>query len=99
MKKLFIGRLGRDPEMSYSLKKELAVCRFDIAINFMGKDQPVWRKIVLFGENAKKAVHQIKKGMKVFIEGVEREVRFKNREGKEVTYLEVRGDSIGVELR
>ncbi len=52
----------------------------------------VWRKVILVGKVAQTFKVRAKKGMKVFIEGMERLVSFVNEEGRQIEYFEFRGE-------
>jgi len=71
----FIGRLGRDPEISYTANGS-AVAKFSIACgddykNKQGQkvDKTNWINIVAFGKLAEIVGEYLKKGSKVFISG------------------------------
>jgi len=71
----FIGRLGRDPEISYTASGS-AVAKFSIACgddykNKQGRkvDKTNWINIVAFGKLAEIVGEYLKKGSKVFISG------------------------------
>ena len=64
----FIGRLGQDPEMSYT-PNGTAVTKFSIAVN-QGKDQkPMWLNIVCWDKLAERANTFTRKGAEVLVDG------------------------------
>ncbi len=82
-----IGRLTRDPEVSYTAS-QMAVAKFSLAI-----DRPARRgeekkadfpRIVVFGKMAENCEKYLAKGRKVAIEGRIQTGSYKNEEGKNV---------------
>jgi single-strand DNA-binding protein len=62
------GRLGRDPDMSYSSNGK-AVTKFSIAVD-QGKDKPaMWLNIVAWERLAERINEQARKGNEVFVQG------------------------------
>ncbi len=97
-KEIIKGRIGKEIRLAYTPKHQTPVVRFELATRVEEADLTVWRKIVLVGKMALNFKIQAKKGMKVFIEGVEKLVQFVNEEGRDIQYLEFRGDSIAIEV-
>lgn len=82
MKKvILIGRLGSDPEIKFIEKKGILVAKFRVATNEVfnnnGKKEVYteWHKVVAFGKVAE-VCKKITKGMKVYIEGKFRTIKF-----------------------
>ncbi len=64
-----IGRLTKDPEVRYT-EQQLAVARFNIAIDRIGKDKGAdYPNIVVFGKQAENCEKYLSKGKKVGITG------------------------------
>lgn len=64
-----IGRLTKDPEVRYT-EQQLAVARFNIAIDRIGKDKGAdFPSIVVFGKQAENCEKYLTKGRKVAIQG------------------------------
>lgn len=64
----FIGRLGRDPEMSYTPTGK-PVTKFSIAVD-QGKEQkPMWLNIVCWNELAERMNQFLYKGAPTFVQG------------------------------
>lgn len=64
----FIGRLGRDPEMSYTPTGK-PVTKFSIAVD-QGKEQkPMWLNIVCWNELAERMNQFLYKGAPAFVQG------------------------------
>lgn len=67
------GRLGRDPEMSYTPQGK-AVTKFSIAVNQgqdnQGQNKPaMWLNIVAWEQLAEKVNEKFRKGNEVFVQG------------------------------
>ena len=64
----FIGRLGKDPEMS-STPNAKAVTKFSLAVD-QGKGQkPLWLTIVCWNDLAERMNEYLSKGQLVFVQG------------------------------
>ena len=64
-----IGRLTKDPEVRYT-EQQLAVARFNIAIDRIGKDKGAdFPSIVVFSKQAENCEKYLTKGRKVAIQG------------------------------
>jgi single-strand DNA-binding protein len=80
----FIGRLGRDPEMSYTPNGN-AVTKFSIAVNgrkdAQGEQKTMWFNVVCWmrlGEVVNEYAH---KGSKVLVQGMFNQREYKDRNG------------------
>lgn len=74
-KVMLIGRLGKDPELTYT-PSGMAVAKFTMATSERKKNQQGeweettdWHRIVLFGKTAEAAGQYLTKGGQVYIEG------------------------------
>ncbi len=92
---ILIGRLGKDPEMSYT-PNGLAVTKFTVAINRYAKsqtgerqDETDWYSIVAFNKLAETCNTYLKKGSKVYIEGRLAQRKYTDRNNVERVALEV----------
>jgi len=73
---MFIGNLGRDPEMRY-MPNGKPVTQFSVAVSHSKPDGQGgwvdegtdWFRVSVFGDRAERAAEQFRKGMKVFVEG------------------------------
>src|SRR5439155_19986172 len=64
----FIGRLGKDPEMSYTPNAK-AVTKFSLAVD-QGKNQDtLWLNIVCWNELAERMNEYLSKGQLIFVQG------------------------------
>jgi single-strand DNA-binding protein len=72
---IFVGNLGRDPEMRYTPGGQ-AVTNFSVAVNDgytnnQGEkiDRTIWIRVSTWGKNAENCSQYLKKGSKVLVEG------------------------------
>ncbi len=89
---LFIGRLGRDPELKYTRKLK-PVCHLAVGIN--ESDKAEWKKVVVWGEQAELCKTHLKKGQSVFVQGQIKEQSYINKKGEDQSYLEVNASLVG----
>ena len=91
---LFIGRLGKNPELKYT-KKQQAVCYLSVAVNNEVEQKTEWNRVVVWGKQAELANQYLKKGNEVFVQG-RKEVKFYNgNDGEMKSYTEVNARLIG----
>ncbi len=97
---ILIGRLARDPELSYTANTQTAVCRFTIAV-----DRPRRRdssedagadfiRITVWGRQAETCDRYLSKGRQVAIMGRIQTGSYKNREGATVYTTDVVADRV-----
>ena len=74
-KVMIIGNLGRDPEMRYTPSGQ-AVTQFTVAVNrnYRGQDgnwqeETEWFRVVAWAQLAERSAENLRKGMKVYVEG------------------------------
>lgn len=91
-----IGRLGRDPELRYTPKDNMAVCTFSLATNEKWKDKSgkwqervEWHNIVIYRQVAEYAGKNFKKGDSVFLEGKIQSRKYKAKDGLGRTVYEI----------
>lgn len=92
---IFIGNLGRDPEIRYMPSGD-AMANFSIACtdSFKGKsgekqERTEWVRIVMFGKQAEIAGEYLKKGSSVYIEGRMQTRKWTNKEGQDQYTTEI----------
>jgi single-strand DNA-binding protein len=70
-KVILIGRLGKDPEVRYTMDGGM-ICNFSVATDrgYGDKKKTDWHNIVTFKKTAEFCSTYLVKGAKVFIEGV-----------------------------
>jgi single-strand DNA-binding protein len=95
---IFIGNLGRDPEIRYMPSGD-AMANFSIACTdtFKGKtgerqERTEWVRIVMFGKQAEIAGEYLKKGSPVYIEGRLQTRKWQNKEGQDQYTTEIVAD-------
>lgn len=94
-KVILIGRLGKDPEVTYS-KSGVPVCRFSLATNEKFKDhagvlreRTEWHNIVCFAKLAEVCGQYLNKGREVYIEGPIRTRQWEDRDGNQRTSFNI----------
>ena len=95
---IFIGNLGRDPEIRYMPSGD-AQASFSIACTESYKDKSgerkertEWVNIVMFGKQAEIAGEYLKKGSPVYIEGRLQTRKWQDKEGVDRYTTEIRAD-------
>jgi single-strand DNA-binding protein len=84
-----IGRLGRDPELTYGgAHKDTAICKFTLAV-----DRPTegtdWIRIIAFGKQAENCNKYLKKGSMVAVDGRIQTGSYDGKDGKKVYTTDV----------
>jgi len=90
-----LGRLGRDPEVR-DLGEGKKLARFGMATNEFQREKDgsfkeitTWHDVVAWGKLADFAAQQLKKGMKVQVEGKLVKRKYMDKDGKEHVAIEV----------
>jgi single-strand DNA-binding protein len=95
---ILIGRLTRDPELSYTPNTQTAVCRFTIAVDRprrQGEDQGAdFIRITVWGRQGETCDRYLSKGRQVAIRGRIQTGSYKNREGVTVYTTDVVADNV-----
>ncbi|WP_063569979.1 single-stranded DNA-binding protein [Achromobacter ruhlandii] len=78
---MFIGRLGRDPEVRY-IGDGTPVCSFSLAVGWKtaNKDGTEWIPAVAFGKLAEICGEYLSKGKQVYVEGRWNTQKFQDKE-------------------
>lgn len=79
---LFIGRLGADPVLAYTAKKQEPVCEMSLAVK-NEKSETIWKKLVVFGKLAELCKVHLKKGNEVIVRGRIRLNKYTSKDGEE----------------
>lgn len=95
---IFVGNLGKDPELKYTASGE-AICNFSIACSESWKDKATgekkelteWVRISFFGKIAEICGQYLKKGSQVYIEGSMRTRKWVDKDGQERYTTEIKG--------
>ena len=95
---VLIGRLARDPELSYTPNTQSAMCRFTIAVDRprrQGEDAGAdFIRITVWGRQAETCDRYLSKGRQVAIMGRIQTGSYKNREGVTVYTTDVVADRV-----
>ena len=95
---ILIGRLARDPELSYTPNSNTACCRFTIAVDRPkrnGEDQGAdFIRITVWGKQAETCDRYLSKGRQVAVMGRIQTGSYKNREGVTVYTTDVVADRV-----
>lgn len=93
-----IGRLARDPELSYTPNTQAAVCRFTIAVDRPkrdGQDQGAdFIRITVWGRQAETCDRYLSKGRQIAVQGRIQTGSYKNRSGETVYTTDVVADRV-----
>jgi single-strand DNA-binding protein len=98
---MFIGNLGRDPEMRYTPNGK-PVTQFSVAVSHSKPDGQGgwidegtdWFRVSVFGDRAERAAEQLRKGNRVFVEGRFRTREFEGQDGQKRTSLDLTADNV-----
>lgn len=95
---VLIGRLARDPELSYTPNTQTAVTRFTIAVDRprrQGEDQGAdFIRVTVFGRQAETCDRYLSKGRQAAVQGRIQTGSYKNREGVTVYTTDVVADRV-----
>ena len=89
-----IGRLGRDPELTYGgAHKDTAICKFTMAV-----DRPTegtdWIRIIAFGKQAENCNKYLKKGSMVAVDGRIQTGSYTDKDGKKVYTTDIVAENV-----
>lgn len=95
---ILIGRLARDPELSYTPNTQTAACRITLAVDRPrreGQDQGAdFIRITVWGRQAETCDRYLSKGRQVAVQGRIQTGSYKNREGATVYTTDVVADHV-----
>ncbi len=95
---ILIGRLARDPELSYTASTQTACCRFTIAVDRPkrnGEDQGAdFIRVTVWGRQAETSDRYLRKGRQVAVMGRIQTGSYKNRNGETVYTTDVVADRV-----
>ena len=95
---VLIGRLARDPELSYTPNTQTAVCHFTLAVDRprrQGEDRGAdFLRITVFGRQAENCDRFLAKGRQAAVHGRIETGSYKNREGVTVNTVDVIADNV-----
>jgi single-strand DNA-binding protein len=98
---MFIGNLGRDPEMRY-MPNGRPVTQFSVAVSHSKPDGQGgwvdegtdWYRVSVFGDRAERIAEQLRKGMKVFVEGRLKTSEYVGKDNEKRFSLDVSADNV-----
>ena len=95
---VLIGRLARDPELSYTPSNQTPLCRFTIAVDRPrrnGEDAGAdFIRITVWGKQAETCDRYLAKGRQVAVTGRIQTGSYKNRDGQTVYTTDVVADRV-----
>ncbi|MBQ6456593.1 MAG: single-stranded DNA-binding protein [Mogibacterium sp.] len=95
---VLIGRLARDPELSYTPSTQTAVCRFTLAVDRprrQGEDRGAdFLRITVFGRQAENCDRYLSKGRQAAVHGRIETGSYKNRDGVTVYTTDIIADNV-----
>ena len=80
------GRLGNDPEAFQAAT--IPGAKFNLAVN-TGKDETTWLKCSVFGSSSARVLDNLKKGMKVTVNGTGKQNFYQKQDGSESSSVDV----------
>ena len=98
---MFIGNLGRDPEMRY-MPNGRPVTQFSVAVSHSKPDGQGgwvdegtdWFRVSVFGDRAERTAEQLRKGMKVFVDGRLKTSEYMSKDNEKRFSLDVSADNV-----
>ena len=95
---VLIGRLARDPELSYTPSTQTAVCHFTLAVDRprrQGEDRGAdFLRITVFGRQAETCDRYLSKGRQAAVHGRIETGSYKNRDGVTVYTTDIIADNV-----
>jgi len=92
---LFLGRLGKEPELKYTYKGSIPICFLSVAYNQIGVAKTIWRRVIVFGKQAELAKVWLKKGSQIFVQGITTIQEYPLHDGTTKNIEEVTAQLIG----
>ena len=90
----FIGRLGKNPDLRYTPKKE-AVCYLSVAVDKTDSDKPDWKRVIVWGKQAELCNLYLAKGKEIFVQGQNRVREYQDKDGNLRSIEEVKARLVG----
>lgn len=82
---IIVGRLSRDPELKYAAGKDMAICKFSVAVSRMKKTDPAdFLNCVAFGKVGETIAQYLTKGKQIALEGRLQTGSYNNKDGVKV---------------
>ena len=100
------GNIGKDVELKFAGKDEMAVATFSMAYTprtlrdgEFQDGETMWFKVVTFRTKAEAVADQLRKGDTVLVTGTLTQSTYTDREGKERTALEIKADEVATLIK
>jgi single-strand DNA-binding protein len=92
---MFIGNLGKDPEVSYT-PNGLKVVKFSLAVNekYKEKETTTWVNVVAFDKLGDITAQYCRKGQQIFVEGRLSIRNYNKQDGTPGTWVEVLANQV-----
>lgn len=94
---ILVGRLARDPELSYTPNTQMAVCRFTLAVDRPrrkeGEQGADFIRVTVFDRQAENCNKYLAKGRQAAVKGRIQTGSYKNRQGETVYTTDVIADA------
>lgn len=88
----FIGNVGQDPQLEYS-RSGKPTCKFSVAVSkgrdAQGNQRTEWRKVETWNKLAELCAQYVRKGSKVYVEGVPKAEAWSARDGSGIKTIVV----------
>ena len=91
---VFMGRLGKEPELKYTPKGQ-PVCLLSVAVRKGEGDEVDWRNVVVWDRQAEICNIQLRKGSEIFVQGRARRREFTTDLGVRKIYEEINARRVG----
>ncbi|MBT3236870.1 MAG: single-stranded DNA-binding protein [Bdellovibrionales bacterium] len=91
---LFMGRLGKNPDLRYTKKKE-PVCYLSVAVNKDNSEKPDWKRVLVWGKQAEICNLKLTKGKEIFVQGRTNIREYQDDEGNKRSITEVNARLVG----
>ncbi len=92
---ILIGRLARDPELTYTPNTQTAICRFTLAVDRMGRDKGAdFIRITVFDKQAENCDRYLAKGRQAAVHGRIQTGSYKDRDGQTVYTTDVIANNV-----
>lgn len=90
------GRLGADPEVRFtSSGQKVTTLRVAVNVRKAGKEETIWYRVTIWGDNFDKMISYLKKGSAVIVVGdLAKPEIFNDREGKPQISMNITASSI-----
>jgi single-strand DNA-binding protein len=89
-----VGRLTRDPELTYTPSNNTPVCRFSIAVNGYRENDVSFFDITAWNKQAETIQKYLAKGSQVIVNGILKQERFQTKDGDNRSKVGITANSV-----